>query len=33
MKRLKEEVENNRDILLDYLLDGENKFSKLLNDL
>ena len=33
MKRLKEEVENNRDILLDYLLHGENKFSKLLNDL
>ena len=30
---LKEEVENNEDELLDYLLDGETKASKLLNDL
>ena len=30
---LKEEVENNEDKLLDYLLDGETKFSKLLTDL
>ena len=33
IKRLKEEAENNKDKLLDYLLDCENKFSKLLNDL
>ena len=33
IKRLKEEVENNEDELLDYLLDGETKVSKLLNDL
>ena len=33
IKRLKEEAESNKDKLLDYLLDGENKFSKLLNDL
>ena len=32
-KRLKEEVENNEDELLDYLLDGETKACKLLNDL
>ena len=30
---LKEEVENNEDELLDYLLDGETKVSKLLTDL
>ena len=30
---LKAEVENNEDKLLDYLLDGEIKVSKLLNDL
>ena len=30
---LKEEVENNEDELLDYLLDGETKVSKLLDDL
>ena len=30
---LKEEAENNKDKLLNHLLDGENKFSKLLNDL
>ena len=30
---LKEEVENNEDELLDHLLDGETKVSKLLNDL
>ena len=28
---LKEEVENNEDELLDHLLDGETKISKLLN--
>ena len=33
IKRLKEEVENNEDELLDYLLDGETKVSKLLTDL
>ena len=33
IKRLKEKAENNKDKLLDYLLDDENKFSKLLNDL
>ena len=33
IKRLKEEVENKEDELLDYLLDGETKVSKLLNDL
>ena len=33
IKRLKEEAESNKDKLLDYLLDGENKFSNLLNDL
>ena len=33
IKRLKEEAGNNKDKLLDYLLDSENKFSKLLNDL
>ena len=32
IKRLKEEAENNKDKLLDYLLGCENKFSKLLND-
>ena len=33
MKRLKEEVENNEDELLDHSLDGETKVSKLLTDL
>ena len=33
MKRLKEEVENNEDELLDQSLDGETKVSKLLTDL
>ena len=33
IKRLKEEAENNKDKLLDYLIDCENKFFKLLNDL
>ena len=33
IKRLKEEAENNKDKLLDYLLDDENKFLKSLNDL
>ena len=33
INRLKEEVGNNKDGLLDYLLDCENKLSKLLNDL
>ena len=33
IKRLTEEAENNKDKLLDYLLDGENNFFKLLNDL
>ena len=33
IKSLKEEAKNNKDKLLNYLLDGENKFSKLLNDL
>ena len=30
---LKKEVENNEDELLDYLLDGESKVSKLLTNL
>ena len=30
---LKEEVENNEDELLDYLLDSETKVYKFLNDL
>ena len=30
---LKEELENNEDELLDFLLDGETKVSKLLTDL
>ena len=33
IKKLKEEVENNKDELLDRLLDGETKISKLLTDL
>ena len=33
IERLKGEVENNEDELLDYLLDGETKVSKLLTDL
>ena len=33
IKRLKEKVENNEDELLDYILDGETKVSKLLTDL
>ena len=33
IKRLKEEVENNEDELLDYLLDGETKDSTLLTYL
>ena len=33
IKSLTEEAENNKDKLLDYLLDGENNFFKLLNDL
>ena len=32
-ERLKEEAKNNKDELLDHLLDGENKFSKLLTDV
>ena len=33
MERLKEEVENNKDELLEYLLDRESKISKLLTGL
>ena len=33
IKRLKEEVKNNKDELLDNLLDNENKSFKLLTDL
>ena len=33
IKRLKEEVKNKADELLDHLLDGETKVSKLLTDL
>ena len=33
IKRLKEEAENNKDELLDDLLEGENKTFKLLTDL
>ena len=33
IERLKEEVENNKDKLLDHLLAGEDKISKLLTDL
>ena len=33
IKRLNKEVENNEDELLDYLLEGEIKVSKLLTDL
>ena len=33
IKRLKDEAKNNKNELLDYLLDNENKFSKLLTDL
>ena len=33
IKRLKEKTENNKDELLDHLLEEENKFSKLLIDL
>ena len=33
IKKLKEEAENNKDKLLDYLLGGENRFFKLLNEL
>ena len=33
IKRLKEEAKNNKDKLLDYLLDSENELFKLLNDL
>ena len=33
IERLKEEVENNKDKLMDHLLDGEEKISKLLTDL
>ena len=33
IKRLKEEVENNKDELWDHFLDGETKVSKLLADL
>ena len=33
IERLKEEVENNKDDLLDHLLDNEDKFFKLLTDL
>ena len=29
IKRLKEEAENNKDKLLDYLLDGENKLNRI----
>ena len=29
IKRLKEEAENNKDQLLDYLLDGENKLNRI----
>ena len=32
-KDWKKQTENNKDKLLDYLLEGENKFFKLLNDL
>ena len=32
-KRLKEEVKNNKDDVLDLLLDSETKISKLLSDL
>ena len=32
-ERLKEEAKNNKDELLDNLLEGENKFSKLLTDV
>ena len=33
IKRLKDETKNNKDELLDHLLDNENKLSKLLTDL
>ena len=33
IKTLKEEAEDNKDELLNHLLDGENKFSKLLTGL
>ena len=33
IKRLKEEVENNKDNFIDHLLDAENNFCKLLTDL
>ena len=33
IEELKEEVKNNGDELLDHLLDGETKVSRLLNDL
>ena len=33
IERLKEEVKNNKDELLDRLLDGKTKISKLLTDL
>ena len=33
IKWLKEKTENDKDELLDHLLEGENKFSKLLTDL
>ena len=33
IKRLKEEVENNKDELWDHLLEDKNNFSKLLTDL
>ena len=29
IKRLKEEAENSKDQLLDYLLDGENKLNRI----
>ena len=32
-ERLKEEAKNNKDELLDHLLEGENKFSKSLTDV
>ena len=33
IKRLKEEVENNKDEFLDHLTDSETKVSKLITDL
>ena len=33
IERLKEKAENNRDVLLDHLLDDESKIAKLLTDL